>query len=271
MRRVTAALVFAIALGPHTALAQSPVPSGVPPVSPSPAASAPPAAEPSPSATVSGGLAVVALAGATDAAWPLAQTLYADPELRPADIDETRARVLCGEPPSQTTASAREIKELGEMVAALKGDDAPSIAMLREIAHWIAVRALVVVHIEGSRAIARVFLPETGNFDAAIYAPDEASTPGGPANRGISWSLAVRSLDRSFGGNTAPPPLEHAPLLAVHEGPRIEGGPPGRKHFYESGWFWGALGAAAFAGGAIFLATRDTSPSTIHLEMQVPH
>ncbi len=41
--------------------------------------------------------------------------------------------------------------------------------------------------------------------------------------------------------------------------------------FYESVWFWGALGAAALAGGATYLATRDSSPSTIHLEVQVPH
>ncbi|MEO8796929.1 MAG: hypothetical protein ABI551_03515, partial [Polyangiaceae bacterium] len=41
-------------------------------------------------------------------------------------------------------------------------------------------------------------------------------------------------------------------------------------HFYESAWFWGALGAAAFAGTAIFLATRDSSGSAIHLQMKVP-
>ena len=47
--------------------------------------------------------------------------------------------------------------------------------------------------------------------------------------------------------------------------------PPHRKAFYESGWFWGAVGAAAFAGGAIFFATRDNGESTIHLQMEVPH
>jgi hypothetical protein len=62
-----------------------------------------------------------------------------------------------------------------------------------------------------------------------------------------------------------------APVLATHEEPILTGPPPKGKAFYESGWFWGALGAAAFAGGAIFFATRDNGESTIHLQMQVPH
>jgi|HubBroStandDraft_2_1064218.scaffolds.fasta_scaffold1420467_1 hypothetical protein len=63
-----------------------------------------------------------------------------------------------------------------------------------------------------------------------------------------------------------------APTLATHEAPVLDGAsaPHGRK-FYESGWFWGAVGAAALVGGAIFLATQDTSSPTIHLQVQVPH
>jgi hypothetical protein len=61
-----------------------------------------------------------------------------------------------------------------------------------------------------------------------------------------------------------------APALATHEAPLVEGPPPHRRHFYESGWFWGAIAAAAFAGGAVYLATRDTSSPTIHLQLKVP-
>lgn len=68
---------------------------------------------------------------------------------------------------------------------------------------------------------------------------------------------------------TPPAPLS-APALATHEGPRLDNDPPRGKRFYDSGWFWGALAAAAFAGGAVYLATRDNSPRAIHLELQVP-
>ena len=272
MRRVAAALVFALVVGPRSVEADSGPAPVVPPPSTSSASTAP-SASPTPAASIPRGLAVVALAGATDAAWPLAQAIYADAQLRPLDIDEARARALCGEAGPQAPQQAVEVKELGEMVAAVKGDDAASTTMLREIARRMRVKALVVVRSDAPRPIARVFLPEAGAFDAATYGPDDAgATVGTPTMPSIAWSSAVRSLDRSFGSEgavgTAP---VRAPALASREAPRIEGGAPAGKHFYESGWFWGALGAAAFTGGAIFLATRDTSASTIHLEMQVPH
>jgi hypothetical protein len=56
----------------------------------------------------------------------------------------------------------------------------------------------------------------------------------------------------------------------MREIPRKEAPSPARP-FYESVWFWGAVGAAALLGGAAYIATRDSSPSTIHLEVQVPH
>jgi hypothetical protein len=43
-----------------------------------------------------------------------------------------------------------------------------------------------------------------------------------------------------------------------------------RRPFYESYWFWGGLAAAAAAGGAFYL-TRDTGPTTVHLQMNIPH
>jgi hypothetical protein len=219
------------------------------------------------------GLAVVAMAGATDAAWPLAQAVYADPALRAATIDEAHARVLCGEPAPAGAPS--EVRDLADTVAAVRGEDAPSRALLADIARRFSVRGVVVVRIESGRASARVFLADAGAFDGATYAPDD-----GPK---VAWSSARQSLARAFGAPTASsasaavpapasvPPSTQAPPLATHEGPRIENTPPHTRRFYESGWFWGALGAAAFAGGAFYFATRDTSPSTIHLGMQVPH
>jgi hypothetical protein len=207
-------------------------------------------------------MAVVALGGATDAAWPLAQAIYGTPSLRPAMLDEPRARVLCGEP--APPGAPPELRDLAESIAAVKGEDAPSRMLLGEIARRLNVRALLVVRVEAGRALARPFLAETGAFDAAVYAPDAGPT--------ISWSAAAASLARSFGGVGAPAPVgPAAPVLATHEEPAMATVPPKGKAFYESGWFWGALGAAAFAGGAIFFATRDNGESTIHLQMEVPH
>jgi hypothetical protein len=61
-----------------------------------------------------------------------------------------------------------------------------------------------------------------------------------------------------------------APDLATHE-VSASTAPKRNRQFYESGWFWGALGAAAFVGGVIFFATRDNSASAIHLHVEVPH
>jgi hypothetical protein len=245
---------------------QPPAATAAAPASPPPPAPAPPAA------TAPSGVGVVAVAGATDAAWPLAQAVYGTPALRPAGIDEAHARVLCGEPPA--SGAPADLKDLADSVAAVRGEDAPSRMILGEIAHRFAVRALVVVHLDAGRPAARVFLPDSGAFDAATYAPDAT-----PAN---AWTATTQSLARTFGPPAAPapaaappaaatPPPSSAPPLALHAEPVVDNTPPKGKAFYESGWFWGALGAAAFAGAAVFLATRDNGPTTIHLEAQVPH
>lgn len=232
---------------------------------PPPAASSTlaPLPAPPPPAVAATGLAVIALAGAADAAWPLAQSVYATPSLRPAALEEARARVLCGEPP--VAGSPSELRDLAETVAAIHGDDAPSRAILGELAHRLSVRGIVVVRVDGGRPSARVFLADSGTFDAATYASDDAVAP--------AWAAATRSLARTFGNEpaTVAPSPAHAPPLATHEEPLVDNAPPKKRAFYESGWFWGAIGAAAFAGGAVFFATRDNGASTIHLQAQVPH
>jgi len=214
------------------------------------------------------GLGVIALPGVTDAAWPLAQALYADPSVRATAIDEAHARVLCGEPVASVAPA--DLRELAATVAALRSDEAPSRAILAGIAGRFGTRGLVVVGLEGAHPTARVFLAATGAFDAATYAPDDAPP--------FSWTAATRLLINTFGSAPAPAPAVTpgpaplaAPALAIHEEPTIQNAPPRHKQFYESGWFWGALAAAAFGGGAIYLATRDNSSQTIHLEVQTPH
>jgi hypothetical protein len=233
---------------------------------PASAAASAPAPAPASAPAPAFGFAVVAMPGASDAAWPLASAVYSDPSLRAAGIDDAHARVLCGEVAAGTDPP--ELRDLSDTVAALRGEDAPSRVLLDGIARRFSTRGLVVVRVQSGHATARVFLSETSTFDAATYAPDDA-----PA---LGWSGAVRSLARAFGSPVASvqaaPGSSGAPELATHDGPqKPHEAPPSSRPFYESTWFWGAIGAAALTGGVVYFATRDSSPSTIHLEVEVPH
>jgi hypothetical protein len=270
MRWVTLAIGLVLFAAAGDARAADPVPSAAP----APPASSPapvPSAAPAPVAAPTG-LAVVALPGAADAAWPLAQAVYAETSLHPPSVDDAHARALCGEAPAP--AAPADVRDLADTVAALRGDDAPTRMLLGGIAHRFGVKGLLVVRVDAAHPTpdATVFLAETGTFDAATYAPD-AAAPSSPGQ--VTWSGATKSLVRAFGesGNAAPAgasaPQVAAPALATHEATDDHGTTPSRA-FYESGWFWGALGVAALAAGAVFFATRDTSNPTIHLQAQVP-
>jgi hypothetical protein len=126
--------------------------------------------------------------------------------------------------------------------------------LLAELARRLTVRAIVTVRVSEGSALARVFLPESSAFDAVTYTPDNAH----------AWSSAARSLALVYGPGSAHP--SGAPVLATRPAPHNERPTPA---FYQSVWFWGALGAAVLIGGAFYLASRDTSPNTIHLELQV--
>jgi hypothetical protein len=240
------------------------------------------------------GLAVIALPGASAAASSLARDVYNTQSLYNASVDEPHAHVLAGEAPAND--APKELRDLADTCAAIKGDDAPSRQLLAAIAQRFGLRAIIVVT---SPTTARVFLVDTNDFDAATYTPDASASPT-PASGAPTWSATVQSLARAYGApnvstpppaTTAPPPpvtttsasppappananaKVAAPAAALHEVPRDSQPAPGDAPtpFYKTGWFWGVLGAAAFAGGAMYFATRDNTPSTIHLQMQVPH
>jgi hypothetical protein len=234
------------------------------------------------------GFAVVALDGAKDVAAPLARAIYSRPSLRPdASLDEPRAHVLLGDPPPST------LNDLASSRAAIKGDDAPSRQLLANIAADFHLRGVVVVSCATADAApstwssspsasadapakpptcnptARLFLATNGKTDAHFepdaIAPDLILDPTQP----VTWNAAVLGLDSQYGVYAMPAPTP-VPAGAISAAPPKENKKEGTHYFYESPWFWGALGAAAFAGTAVFLATRDNSGDTIHLQMQVP-
>jgi hypothetical protein len=201
---------------------------------------------------------VVALPGSAAVAWPLALLVYQNGGLRPPKLDDAHARALCGEPPPAQAPA--DVRELSDTVSALSNGGAAARAILSDIATRLGVRALVVVNREEGHATARVFLPESHDYDAATYSPD--------AGTDAAWTVAARSLARTY---AAPPvPMRHpAPALATSETPSpVDSSAP--RPFYTSPWFWGALGVAACTAGGVYLLSRDTGPSTIHLQLQVP-
>jgi hypothetical protein len=251
-----------------------------------PAPVAPDAGAPAASAN---GVAVLARAGAEDAAWALAKEVYARLSLRPALLDEARARVMVGS--AAASDAPQSVKDLADERAGVRGDDGASRALLRTIASQLGVRALVVVEPGGAAPWARVFVTESGDFDAARY---EAEPPlplpigdaGALGNAGDAatvadagavvlapppppprWTKTVASLDRTYGVGG---PETHAPALATAPVPPLPPAPPESHPFYTSPWFWGAVGAAAFGGVAVYFATRDNSTDTIHLDLQAP-
>jgi hypothetical protein len=242
MRRVAIAVGFFVMTAVAApALADQPAP--LPPL-PAPTSTSSPTTAPSSTATATATpnpvaqtpAAVVAMPGAADAARALAQ------------------------------ATGMGAPVLPEGAQGIAGEDPASSAALSDLAHKLNTRALVVVHMEGGLPVARVYRADTASFDATNYVPDDART--------LQWGGAALAIAGTVG--MAPPapapagPLQ-APALATHEEPGPVTEPTKKRAFYESGWFWGAIGAAAFAGGAVYFATRDNGPVPIHLEMQVPH
>ncbi len=167
--------------------------------------------------------------------------------------------MLAGEAPS---SEAKDLADFAELRAGVKGDDAASKSVLDTIGAKLGVRAIVVVL--ASPATARVYDLASHAFDAARYVPD-AGTDAHP-----TWNGALRSLERPYlpvsTAVAATPGPVVAPPRDGHEKPKKSES----KAFWESPWFWVAVGAAALIGGGILIATNVQTGDTIHLQMRLP-
>lgn len=187
------------------------------------------------------GVVVLAAAGAaSDLAWPVAQAVYGDEELRPKIVD-AEARVLAGEAPKEGATAA--IRDLAELRAQVKGDDAASRAILGEIARRTNARAIAVVTVTDGVAEVRVWDAASNELEGTRHRREASG-----------WSPFVGGLHTRYG---APKPVEDKPKPAEKKG----------GSFLENPWFWLALGGAAVAGVTVYAATRnDSSPAPVILQ-----
>lgn len=178
----------------------------------------------------------------TDATWPVAQAVYADAGLRPG-LTDAGARVLAGEPPKE--GAPAEVRELAELRAQVKGDDAASRAILAEIARRTGARAIAVVSVAADGAVeVRVFDAASGELEGTRHRKEASG-----------WSPFVGLLHGRFAATVEPPKPEPAPA------PKKSGG-----SFYENPWFWVAIGGAAVAGVTVYALTRsDSTPAPVVL------
>ena len=135
---------------------------------------------------------------------------------------------------------------------------------------FIPVLGLVVAMAALAASSAQAAPPDAPGPLPPLPGPEGAAAPA-PAAAPASAPAPAPAPASAPAPDTKDVIVLQAPTLATHDAPTLDNPPPRHRPFYESGWFWGALGAAAFAGGAIYLATRDSSAPTIHLQVQVPH
>ncbi len=268
MRRsglAVAMFVGALVLAP-AALAD-PQPAALPPLPappPSAAAAPPSSATPSPATApaavpAANGIAVVAMAGATDATWPLAQAVYCDSAPSPGcrrrgarsrPVRRARPSRIARRParpgrhrrgrPRRRRGLARHPRRHGAEAERPRPRGGPrrrgqtGRAGLRRRDASIRCRLVRSRH-------------RCGRRDYVV------------CHHGLTDTLLRRLRGCPRHGQCGA--SDGRAPLATHEEPAVTNAPPKPKAFYESGWFWGALGAAAFAGGAVYFATRDNGAS----------
>ncbi len=246
-------------------------------------------AQPPPPSKGQGVAVMSANAASRDEAFNLARAIYGS-SLRPRSLDELRARVLGGDAPP--AGAAKDVRELAELRAGAGCEDAASRRLLSSIAQQVGASALLVVKVDESapatnaappvdadagataaldsdaggagmveparrKVSARLFLLETGDFDAARYEPEETG----------SWKGTASSLSSS---GRFPPPPTTAVAAAGKPAPKISPDGKENKPFYASPWFWAAVGGAILIGGLFYFSSQDTSEDPIHLQMKVP-
>lgn len=175
---------------------------------------------------------MVALPGATDAAWPVAGALYGRFGLLPLKLSDEEARVLSGEPPLATaTDRVRALARLRDEC----GNEATRRPALEALTRETGARGAVLVGAASGLTVTRTFSGATGTLGDALALPTE--------------HLDIDKIARDAEARTKPKTQLPAAL--------------------KSPWVWVAAGAAVVLGTVVYLSTRgDEAPTTFPLRLR---
>lgn len=210
---------------------------------------------------------MLARAASAESAWPLAQEVYGSARLRPG-LTEAEARVFAGGPATE----ARPLVDLADTREAITDDGPTARRLLGALTQEFALEGVFVLYpgaegVERARPLVKVFVAGDAAAPAGHFVPVELRAESGEH----PWASARSTLERLVPPASASSrPAASPPRAAARTEPAPSDKAEGSSAFYQSPWFWGAAGAALVLGGAFFLATRDSSSDSIHLEMQVP-
>jgi len=204
------------------------------------------------------GAIVVAIgANATGAAKPLARDVYRDEALRPANLDETTARVLVGDiAVEDVPPKLRDTNDIRSRLSHETSNEVTNRRLLASFGVEQHAEIVVAVSVVDDRAIARVMRVSTAQYEPTEIGATIARDPAGHSN--VSWPGATTTL-RTF--VTAPPPPAPPPPIApvkTSAAPKTPKEPPKGSSWYRSPWFWGPLGAVVAAGAAVLIASKAT-------------
>lgn len=206
-----------------------------------------------------------------------AREVYKSATLRPT-IDEASARTLCGGDPG-TEPGPKRLAELRQSLA-LNAGTATGKLVAQALADELGVRALVLVGRDASGLGVRVVRASIVAEKVVVFVEgsriDLAPRGDPPA---VAWSESARAVEvliddegeaASDGALTPLPPLpDRAILIAPLVGPRRDAllgarvaskGPEAPKEtpFYESPWFWVAVGSVAAVGLTVLIVSQAT-------------
>lgn len=210
------------------------------------------AADPSPKASspidLHHGVIVVACSPAVSMdAWSLASGIYRDATLRPALADEATVRVLAGDEPGPDASQA--VRDLANSRIALDPQTPAAPRVADSVSKELKVSGLLLVHeVAPGYVRARLYRSAERSFYPIDLwpVPDALGRP--------SWDTAIGWLHA------------HAEAARNRQAHGTQGGT------LRSGWFWGALGAAAGVAVIAYAAGRNddaSSPSSIHLNGRI--
>jgi hypothetical protein len=169
--------------------------------------------------------------------WQLAQRLYGRPGLQPQSLTEAQARTYLGEPASAQPVGAEPARE--QLQGENLQDEGQRAAVLLSIAHAANAEGCVLVRpLEPGQSVAQLFLAKSGKWAPGIFSS-------------VDWTQALDAFEAELGKDP-----EHQAIVGVPSKKPAE-----RSSFYQSGWFWAAVGGAVVLGGLAFILTQTKSSS----------